>query len=248
MDSFTDCWQLAYPGQVLVGACMNDSCRLADIYATLTFPPADIHPDEVLRQAILQMNCVQSHGGCDAVHICVDSSACQRVDGPGVYQWDVTNEISSHPTAEITLCAYAGQARNSCSSKEFAVCASDEQPFLILSLDNTAGNPHDPMVNIDQVCTAGATPCSTDWIDCAACQQCYYFVQNMGTAAVEVSVEISPGWGMSVPDSGPCLISPGETKYIIPLQPSRFARLNYQSTDGSANLLRIWLQGCRRSE
>ncbi|HEX2938697.1 MAG TPA: DUF6385 domain-containing protein [Ruminiclostridium sp.] len=83
----------------------------------------------------------------------------------------------------------------------------------------------------------------SEWIDCSAYSQYYYFIKNLSASDIELNLFISPDKTLSVIDSETLIIKPDETIYLVPLRQSRYVRVGFNNVDSTEqNYIEIWFQ------
>jgi len=237
-----------FPGSIGNRPLLVGSCNLtARLFSRLKFPQYEADPRETIQKAILKLTCIRSCGKRDFISIGINATIRQTVCEIGCYEWDITGSFSHKAGEIIELYLYPVEKGPSCGVREFETIDPATKPVLVLFLDRPEDENHQTRsVDIVRTLKAVNMPSHSEWIDCFHLQKYYFFLKSEGCRSVEVSMEISPDRQLTVVDSGPFPILPGETIYLEPNRFSRFVRLSFWNQDfGRPNALRMWFQGKR---
>lgn len=222
---------------ILVGKCYGELY----IESNLVFPKISKSKKEELVKATLKMYCESTCGSSDSFQVCINTEeANTMVYGTGNYEWDVTPFMEFNDNFE--LCVFTKDQIEGCGIKEFEAFGCSSTPVLELIIEEAPQRPRKKMINIIEDCNSMITPKYSNWIDCTNFDEFYYFIRNLGSSEIEISLEISPDKNMKYIDSGPYIIKPKEVSYHMPLRYSKYIRVKYKNISSSSNKVKIWFQ------
>lgn len=226
---------------ILIGKC-NDNVYYI---SRLKFSPIFIKNNEILRKASLKMHCIKTSKPNTNLNICInDDNVYLSVCNKGNYEWDVSSIMRYGETSNLDFCIYTKDRINGCVLKEFEAFEINKQPILSLIIDEILPNPSNSLLNIVKEYFSTGIQKQTDWIDCVSFYKYYYFIQNSGDLSVKVYIEISPDKNLVFVDSGPFVINPDQTLYLLPMRDSRFVRITFLNLESTRiNPIQVWFQG-----
>jgi hypothetical protein len=225
---------------ILVGKCY-DNYYLSE----LIFQPFFINQNEVITRAVLKMYCKNVCGTYGPLNICINNDRVKLdVYDKGDYEWDVTEILDVGYECNLRLCVYTKDCINGCRLKEFETLDCKTSPILELIVDEWGPNTHRKIIDFVKKYNSTELLSYSDWVDTSFLSNYYYFVKNLGSSDVEVSVEISPNKNLTFKDSGPFIVKANEVSYVQPMRASMFVRISYKNLFlNNVNLISVWLQG-----
>jgi hypothetical protein len=173
----------------------------------------------------------------------LESGDSALLKGVGWYSWNVTSIVQGWVDGTYPNYGFLVKSAENIDFSTKSVYTREEtvnpnlRPILEVQADAApVGLIRRHFANSLNTVTASLNYAYTAEQDVSSDSQFTFFVVNTGANAAIVKVQISPDGGYWLDNSPEYIVAPGQVQALLPLYFSRYARIAYKASAGTANL------------